>query len=265
MSNSVNISFSQGTLIIEGDSEQISSINHLIKYDERIKLYRAPSFHYSQIILTLRDEKILHNDFAKAFSSINIHLNNTFEPRKHQTEALNKWKQNKYRGVVVMPTGSGKSFFAFMAINFLKRPTLIVVPTIDLMQQWASQIERFFGIKAGMLGGGVKIFSDLTVTTYDSAVIHMEFIGNKFGLIIFDECHHLPGPTLRTAASMSIAPYRLGLTATPEREDGGEEILYNLVGPPVYEIHIDELKGKILAPYITEQVYISLEPEEELK
>jgi superfamily II DNA or RNA helicase len=265
MAESVNIHFSQGTLIVEGCNELTSTISHLIKYDDRIKQYRAPAFHYSQIILTLRKENISHNDYAKAFSPININLNTALIPRKHQTTALNKWKQNQYKGVVIMPTGSGKSFFAFMAINYLKRPTLIVVPTIDLMQQWASQIEKLFEIKAGMLGGGVKIINDLTVTTYDSALIHMEFIGNKFGLIIFDECHHLPGPTLRTSASMSIAPYRLGLTATPEREDGGEEILYTLVGPPVYEIHIDELKGKILAPYVTEQIFISLEPEEEQK
>ena len=265
MPRSVDIHFSQGTLIIEGDNELISTISHLIKYDERIKQYRAPAYHYSQIILTLRKEEIPHNDYAKAFSPININLNTKFLPREHQTTALNKWKQNQYKGVVIMPTGSGKSFFAFMAINYLKRPTLIVVPTIDLMQQWATQIEKLFDIEAGLLGGGMKIVKDLTVTTYDSALIHMEFIGNKFGLIIFDECHHLPGPTLRTAASMSIAPYRLGLTATPEREDGGEKILYTLVGPPVYEIHIDELEGKILAPYITEQIFINLEPEEELK
>jgi superfamily II DNA or RNA helicase len=263
MSKFVNIHFSQGTLIIEGNSELTSAISQLIKYDERVKQYRAPAYHYSQIILTLRKENISHNDYAKAFSPVNINLNTVLTPRKHQTTALNKWKQNQYKGVVIMPTGSGKSFFAFMAINYLKRPTLIVVPTIDLMQQWASQIERFFGVKAGMLGGGVKIINELTVTTYDSALIHMEFIGNKFGMIIFDECHHLPGPTLRAAASMSIAPYRLGLTATPEREDGGEEILYTLVGPPVFEIHIDELKGEILAPYITEQIYIRLMPEEE--
>jgi superfamily II DNA or RNA helicase len=265
MPKSVNIYFSQGTLTIEGDSVLIPAISHLVKYDERIKQYRAPAYLYSQIILTLRREKIFHNDFAKNFSPIDINLNNALIPKEHQKNALSKWKLNQFKGVVIMPTGSGKSFFAFMAINYLKRPTLIVVPTIDLMQQWASQIERFFRIKAGMLGGGVKIINELTVTTYDSALIHMEFIGNKFGLIIFDECHHLPGPTLRAAASMSIAPYRLGLTATPEREDGGEEILYTLIGAPVFEIHIDELQGKMLAPYLTEQIYIRLEPEEEQK
>ncbi len=69
----------------------------------------------------------------------------------------------------------------------------------------------------------------------------MEFIGNRFGLIVFDECHHLPGQINRMAASMCIAPYRLGLTATPEREDDGEEVMEQLIGPVVFRAYIDEL------------------------
>ena len=53
------------------------------------------------------------------------------------------------------------------------------------------------------------------MTTYDSAYMSMERLGNRFGLIVFDECHHLPGPTYGLAATSAIAPYRLGLTATP--------------------------------------------------
>ena len=71
------------TLIIENDNVPISAISHLIKYDERVKQYRAPAYHYSQIMLTLRKEKIPHNDYAKDFSPIDIKLNSTFVPRKH--------------------------------------------------------------------------------------------------------------------------------------------------------------------------------------
>ncbi len=259
----INIYFSAGTLIVDGTTEQLNSILHLLTFDERIKKYRTQAYLYSEIILTLRKNNVSHKDYAKEFNPINISLETNLTPRKHQHDALAQWKSNLYRGVVVMPTGSGKSYFAYMAINYLKRPSLIVVPTIDLMQQWASQIERYFSCKCGILGGGIKEIKDITVTTYDSALIHMEFIGNKFAFIIFDECHHLPGPTIRAAASMSLAPYRLGLTATPERDDGGEEILYKLVGPPVYEVHIDELKGKVLAPYITKQIFVHLDEDEE--
>jgi superfamily II DNA or RNA helicase len=113
-------------------------------------------------------------------------------------------------------------------------------------------------VKVGMLGGGSKEVLDITVSTYDSAVLMMEFIGAKFGLAVYDECHHLPGQVNRLSASMCLAPYRLGLTATPERDDGLDAVMTQLLGPTVYASQIDELEGRVLAPYIVKRVAVDL-------
>lgn len=259
----IKIFFSQGTLLLDGPEEFIAPVYRYVKFDKRVELYRAQASNYAQIILGLHNEQIPFLDQAKNYQPLNLEIKDGFPPLPHQREALKKWMKNESRGLVAMPTGSGKTYFAVMAMEKIKRPTLVIVPTIDLMQQWASSLERFFGIEVGMLGGGSKEIKPVTVSTYDSAVLRMESIGDKFGLAIFDECHHLPGPSNKMSASMCIAPYRLGLTATPEREDEGEKIIYKLVGPLVYEIHIDELEGKTLAPYRTTSVRLSLDPDEE--
>ena len=258
----VRIYFSQGTLLLDGSPEQLISVAFDVVFDERVKLYRAPSYKYAKIILALREHQIDVIDEARAYSPLELELHSAFAPRPHQQDAFRRWREASGRAIVVMPTGSGKTYLAVMAINELKRPALIVVPTIDLMQQWASSLEKFFRCKVGMLGGGSREIEPITVTTYDSAVIHMEFIGNRFGFIIFDECNHLPGAVSRTAAAMCIAPYRMGLTATPDREDEGNQVMEELIGPIVCQIHIDELEGSVLAPYITRRLELALEPDE---
>jgi superfamily II DNA or RNA helicase len=90
----------------------------------------------------------------------------------------------------------------------------------------------------------------------------MESIGARFGLVVFDEVHHLPGEAYTLAARLCLAPYRLGLTATPERTDGRDALLTELVGPIVYRKDIVELSGSYLADYDTERVTVSLGPEE---
>lgn len=68
-------------------------------------------------------------------------------------------------------------------------------------------------MEIGKLGGGEKKILPITVSTYDSAYIHAETLGNRFGLLVFDEVHHLPAAGYRSIAEFSAAPYRLGLTA----------------------------------------------------
>ena len=137
-----------------------------------------------------------------------------------------------------------------------------MAPTVDLMAQWYDRLNLAFGGPIGLIGGGHHELEDITVTTYDSASIHMEKLGNRFGLLIYDEVHHLPGPTYSLSAEGMIAPFRLGLTATLERTDGRHAGLKSWVGPVVYRKEITELAGNILADYRVERLEVSLNVEE---
>ena len=101
------------------------------------------------------------------------------------------------------------------------------------------------------------------MTTYDSAYIHLERWANRFGLVIFDECHHLPGATYMEAANAGLAPFRLGLTATPERADGGDTAARNWSARSSTASTSPTVAGEFLAPYETRRVYVDLTPEEE--
>lgn len=138
-----------------------------------------------------------------------------------------------------MPTGTGKTEVALHLLAQTNRSTLIVSPVRDLMYQWHRRILQALGYDAGVIGDNTFNVRPVSVTTYDSAAIHAGKFGNQFKLIIFDECHHLPGNFRRDAATFSISPYRLGLTATPHRSDGKHADLETLIGPTLYDLKID--------------------------
>ncbi len=234
----------------------------LLRYDERSKVLRARACDYAPIVLGMRAAGIHLEDRARAFDVLETTPVKWFEPRPHQEEAYAAWRKNDFRGVAALPTGAGKTFLAVMAIARLRRTALVLVPTIDLLQQWSTVLEGFFGTEIGMLGGGEHKIAPITVSTYDSAVLQMEFIGNRFCLLIADECHHLPGPVYQLAPAMCIAPYRLGLSATPEQEADREAVMDDLLGPLVCHIHIDELEGTVLSPYETRRIEVVLDDDE---
>ena len=116
--------------------------------------------------------------------------------------------------------------------------------------------------EVGMWGGGDKDLRPVTVITYDSAAIHTRIL-SQFGLLIFDEVHHLPADTYRTVAEGAIATARLGLSATPERSDLRHGDLDRLVGRVVYERLPAQLReDKHIADYRTERVSVGLTDEE---
>lgn len=154
-----------------------------------------------------------------------------------------------------MPTGTGKTEVALSIIAKQCSPTLIVAPVRDLMYQWHRRILRGLGIDAGILGDQQSNVRPVTVTTYASACIHAASLGSKFELLVFDECHHLSGPIRADAARCSIARMRLGLTATMNDHSSD---LQSLIGPVVYELGLQEVKGTTLADYDVIRIPISL-------
>src|SRR5205085_184964 len=98
----------------------------------------------------------------------------SLQPRPYQREALRNWLANAGRGVVVLPTGAGKTVLAFMALEQVPVRTLVVVPTIDLLRQWRDGLIERAGIPeevVGIVGGGQRSAKPVTVMTYDSAAM----------------------------------------------------------------------------------------------
>jgi superfamily II DNA or RNA helicase len=132
------------------------------------------------------------------------------------------------------------------------------------MDQWTSVLSKYFtNIKIGNLGGGVDEIQAITVSTYDSAYIRAASLGNKFAFIIFDEVHHLGAPGYRSIAEQFASPFRLGLTATIEREDNMHKEFPRLVGGVVFEAQSGDLaKARHLASYEIERRQVDMWPEE---
>jgi superfamily II DNA or RNA helicase len=233
-------------------------------WDARTACFRAPASAYAAVRRAFGRGDDAVEDRARGYGELADGARVHREPRPYQAEALAAWRARQGRGVVVLPTGAGKTWVACLAIDDKRRSTLVIAPTLDLVRQWYDVLRTTFGVPVGVIGGGEYDVRSLTVSTYDSAHIHMEHLGNRFGLVVFDECHHLPGPAYALAARACVAPFRLGLTATPERADGRHSDLDELVGPIVYRKDIVDLsaEGGYLAPYDTVRLTVELGPED---
>lgn len=265
MARTPKIKYDRGTLILHPPPTGKTWID-FATWDDRIEKFRVRAIHYRPLIETLQATGIDFIDEAKEFLSLELTPSFEREPYPHQQEALQAWKQAGRKGVVVLPTAAGKTYLAQLAMQATPRTTLILVPTLDLMHQWYAQMEAAFpDIEVGLLGGGSRDRTPILIATYNSAAIHSEAIGNRYALLIFDECHHLPTDFFRRIAEDAIAPYRLGLTATPDRADGSDRELDALIGSIVYRKTPEDLSGGALAEHKIVQIKVKLSQKEREK
>jgi len=269
----ISLSFAKGTVVVASNFR----LPHTA-WDERLGCYRCLAMFYEDLVGYLKlsgleyEDKVLDllpmQDLSCCELGLRLH--------DYQEEALKKWLQTR-RGALVLPTGAGKTVVGIKAISVLNVPTLVVVPTLELVRQWKRELERRLGtggegggkgggegaeVEVGTYSGEAHILKPLTVSTYETAYLRAEELGNRFLFLVFDEVHHLPSPGFASIAEMFVAPYRLGLTATYEREDGLHADLERLVGGKVYEISVEKLAGRHLANYTTRRVVTDLTGEE---
>ena len=126
--------FDSGTLLLDG-ADASARVPSVFRWDERVLRWRAPAWGYRQALKELVRGQIPYEDRARAYHEFDFPTKLLVEPRPYQQEAVAEWKKAGGRGVVVLPTGAGKSLVAQMAVEQVKRSTLVVVPTIDLMNQ----------------------------------------------------------------------------------------------------------------------------------
>ncbi len=257
----VSLSYDDGTIRIEGSQAlDEQALGDAVVYDERSQTGRVPAYQYGSVRNALAQRSVSVTDNVLAVPTVTF--SSDYRLRSYQQQALESWNAAGRRGVLELPTGSGKTVIGLAAIEACATSTLVVVPTIDLLEQWDRELAPAAKDSVGRLGGGEQRVADLTVATYDSAYLRAAELGDRFGLVVFDEVHHLGAEGYRDIARFLAAPTRLGLTATFERPDGAHEVVAELLGPVVDRLTPEELAGEHLAPYDIKRIAVELTPEE---
>jgi superfamily II DNA or RNA helicase len=166
-----------------------------------------------------------------------------FPPRDFQKDIIETFIEKGANGLICVPCGYGKTFMALNIAVRLRRRFLIIVDKEFLMNQWKSEIENFIiGARVGILQANkVQIDSekfDVTICMIQT-ICRREFpegFFDQYGFTIFDECHHLGASYFCQALKKIQTKYMLGLSATPDREDGLSLVFEYHLGEPVYKV-----------------------------
>ncbi|MEM0021867.1 MAG: DEAD/DEAH box helicase [Fervidicoccaceae archaeon] len=246
----------------------LGNLSGFITYDRDLKAYIIPPGKYFELLETLNSKGVKIDDRTSIMKSIplNFEVELRAELRDYQIEAISKWLENGKRGIVALPTGSGKTIIGIAAIAKARERTLIITYTKEQLNQWIEMIMKYTNIPSSMIApfySEEKRLAPITVSTYQTAFRYIDQLSFRYSFLIVDEVHHLPADKFREIALGMYSPVRMGLSATVIREDGRHVDLFPLMGGIVYYKTPQEMVDKgYLAPYETFIIKVRLTDEE---
>jgi superfamily II DNA or RNA helicase len=160
--------FERGTLLLEGAPPP--GVARLGRWDHRAEAWRCDALHCREVEQALRETAPAYSVSVAPPAKVVWPQPALAELRPDQERAVQAWMQNK-RGVLVMPTGTGKTEVALHIMHRLGVATLVVAPVRDLMYQWQQRIQDRLRYDAGIIGDNTFNKRPISVTTYDSACI----------------------------------------------------------------------------------------------
>lgn len=209
------------------------------------KFYCFPKSYAVEHMLVGIDEKTLPREVRVTDGGRwppEMEFTGKLDPKRRQDEAVGKTLSQMERrldggAVLSLPCGYGKTVVALALASIIQRKTFILVHTKFLADQWKARIEQFIP------GANVYQFTTATEQGDDrDASISIGLVqsisrldtynfGSMYGLLIVDECHHVPATTLRQSLPRFNARYTLGLSATPHRADNLDKFIFWSLGP----------------------------------
>ncbi len=171
---------------------------------------------------------------------------NGIVPRSYQKKALIQI-DNKEQGILEAPTGAGKTILGLILIIARGQRAVILTHSKALLEQWSDVIRKLIGIESGIIGDGKWQEGELITVAMLQTLSKREEqsleTAQDYGLVLVDECHHIPAKTFSKVISWFPGFYRHGLTATPHRRDGLHQLIHRAVGPTIAKITSEEVEA----------------------
>jgi superfamily II DNA or RNA helicase len=238
-----NLNFSNSEVVIK--KRMGMSVYGMEKYFKLISdfenMIAIPRGFLNELISFLGEQNIKYEivDERKRLESVKYESKiKLFDYQKEAVEEI----MSSENGLLVAPPGSGKTIIGIDIITKLKQPALILVHKKQIFNQWIERIESFAGIPKREVGQFVsskkKIGNKITVAMVQTLnkLENIKELGDKFGLVIVDECHHVPAKMFRNVITKLNPYYLYGFTATPERKNNDEKLIFIYLGEVLHAI-----------------------------
>ncbi len=169
------------------------------------------------------------------------------KPFEWQKEALKSWEDNNCSGITVIPTSGGKTIFGILTMLSKRKSCLIVCNTEVLAQQWYDELKKFIDVDiektVGFYYSKHKDIKPITIALIQTLTREKDIEWDKYyKMIIVDEIHSYASFTYKKFLERNNFEYKLGLTATLERQDGEEDFLIQYMNGITYKLIEQDVK-----------------------